>query len=133
MTPEGSFAAIILAGGRSVRFGRDKSAEVVAGRSLLQRVVDAVGPIASELIVVRAVGTPPPTVSSETPLRQVEDVREGGALAGLYTGLLATAQEAAVALGCDMPPLSQPRLPFLWGLLRPEVDVVRPLWGGMEE
>jgi len=133
MTPEGSFAAIILAGGRSVRFGRDKSAEVVAGRSLLQRVVDAVGPLASELIVVRAAGTPPPPVSSTTPLRQVEDVREGGALAGLYTGLLGTPLEAAVALGCDMPLLSRPLLRLLWGLLEQEVDVVMPLWEGMEE
>jgi molybdopterin-guanine dinucleotide biosynthesis protein A len=133
LTPEGSFTAIILAGGRSVRFGRDKSAEIAAGRSLLQRVVDAVGPIASDLIVVRAPGMPPPIVRSETPLRHEQDAREGGALAGLYTGLLATHQPAAVALGCDMPLLSRSLLLHLWALLEQEVDVVMPLWEGKEE
>jgi molybdopterin-guanine dinucleotide biosynthesis protein A len=133
LTPEDTFSAIILAGGRSVRFGRDKSAEVVAGRTLLQRVVDAVGPIASEIIVVRATGTPSQAVTSQAPLRHVEDVREGGAMAGLYSGLLTASQPTAVALGCDMPLLSRPLLLHLWGLLGPDVDVVMPLWKGKEE
>jgi len=127
------FSAIILAGGRSVRFGRDKSAEIVAGRPLLQRVVDAVSPIASEIVVVRAPGASPPPVSSERPLRHVEDVREGGALAGLYSGLLVCSQPAALALGCDMPLLSRPLLRHLRGLLKQDVDVVMPLWEGKEE
>lgn len=130
---EGSFSAIVLAGGRSVRFGRDKAAEIVGGRSLLQHVVDAVGPIASEAIVVRATGTSPPPVQSEVPLRQVEDVREGGALAGLYSGLLAASQPVAVVLACDMPLLSRPLLAYLRGLLSVGVDVVMPLWEGKEE
>lgn len=133
MTAESPFSAVILAGGRSVRFGRDKSAEVVAGRSLLQRVVDAVGPITSEIIIVRAAGMEPPAVRSETPLRHVEDAREGGALAGLYTGLLAAGQPIALALGCDMPLLSRPLLRYLRSLLDDSVDVVMPLWEGKEE
>jgi len=127
------FSAIILAGGRSVRFGRDKSTEMVAGRLLLQHVVDAVGPIASEIVVVRAPGMPPPAVNSETPLRHVEDVREGGALAGLYSGLLVCSQPIALALGCDMPLLSRPLLRHLWGLLNRDTDAVMPLWEGKEE
>lgn len=130
---EGSFSAIVLAGGRSVRFGRDKAAEIVAGRSLLQHVVDAVGPIAGEVVVVRATGTSPLPVKSKTPLRQVEDVREGGALAGLYSGLLAASQPVALALACDMPLLSRPLLAYLRGLLDEGVDVVMPLREGKEE
>ncbi len=133
MNPESSFSAIILAGGRSVRFGRDKAAEIVAGRSLLQHVVDAVGPMAHEIVVVRAPGMSPPAVNSQTPLRQVEDARPGGALAGLYSGLLASTQPVALALGCDMPLLSQPLLRYLQSLLHPDVDVVMPLWEGKEE
>lgn len=133
LAAEGPFSAVILAGGRSVRFGRDKSAEVVAGRSLLQRVVDAVNPIADEIIIVRAPGMRPPAVRSETPLRHAEDVREGGALAGLYTGLLVANQPVAVILGCDMPLLSRPLLRFLRGLLDQSVDVVMPLWEGKED
>jgi len=127
------FSAVILAGGRSVRFGRDKTAEIVAGRSLLQHVVDAVSPIAAEIIVVRATGMPQPAASAETPVRQVEDAREGGALAGLYSGLLASSQPFAIALGCDMPLLSRPLLRYLSGLMEEDVDVVMPLWEGKEE
>jgi molybdopterin-guanine dinucleotide biosynthesis protein A len=133
LAAEGPFSAVILAGGRSVRFGRDKSAEVIAGRSLLQRVVDAVGPVASEIVIVRAPGMRPPTARSETPLRHAEDVREGGALAGLYTGLLVASQPVAVVLGCDMPLLSGPLLRYLRGLLSESLDVVMPLWKGQEE
>ena len=133
LAAEGPFSAVILAGGRSVRFGRDKSAEVIAGRSLLQRVVDAVSPVASEIIVVRAPGMRPPAVHSETPLRHGEDLREGGALAGLYTGLLVARQPVALVLGCDMPLLSRPLLRYLRGLLDQGVDVVMPLWEGREE
>jgi molybdopterin-guanine dinucleotide biosynthesis protein A len=133
LTPADAFSAIILAGGRSVRFGRDKSAEVVAGRTLLQRVVDAVKPIAGEIIIVRARGTAPQAVTSQRPLRHVEDVREEGPLAGLYSGLLAASEPAAVALGCDMPLLSRRLLLHLWSLLGPDVDVVMPLWKGKEE
>jgi len=133
LAPEDPFSAIILAGGRSVRFGRDKSVEIVAGRSLLQHVVDAVSPIASEIVVVRAPGTSSPSVNSETPLRHAQDVRAGGALAGLYSGLLVCSQPVALALGCDMPLLSRPLLRYLWGLLDRDVDVVMPLWEGKEE
>jgi len=133
LAAEGPFSAVILAGGRSVRFGRDKSAEVIAGRSLLQRVVDAVSPIATEIVVVRAPGMRPPAVGSETPLRHAEDMREGGALAGLYTGLLVVSQPVALVLGCDMPLLSRPMIRYLRGLLDQSVDVVMPLWEGREE
>jgi molybdopterin-guanine dinucleotide biosynthesis protein A len=133
LAAEGPFSAVILAGGRSVRFGRDKAAEVVAGRSLLQRVVDSASPIASEIVIVRAPGMRPPAVRSETPLRHAEDVREGGALAGLHTGLLVAGQPVAVVLGCDMPLLSQPLLHHLRGLLNQSMDVVMPLWEGKEE
>lgn len=133
LAAEGPFSAVILAGGRSVRFGRDKSAEVIAGRSLLQRVVDAVSPIATEIVVVRAPGMRPPAVHAETPLRHAEDMREGGALAGLYTGLLVVSQPVALVLGCDMPLLSQPMIRYLRGLLDQSVDVVMPLWEGREE
>jgi len=133
LAPEDPFSAIILAGGRSVRFGRDKSVEIVAGRPLLQHVVDAVSPIASEIVVVRAPGTSPPPVNSETPLRHAEDVRAGGALAGLYSGLQVCSQSVALALGCDMPLLSRPLVSYLRGLLDRDVDVVMPLWEGKEE
>ena len=52
-------SAVILAGGRSSRFGRDKLAEPIDGRTLLRHVIDAVRPLATETIVVAAPGGDP--------------------------------------------------------------------------
>jgi molybdopterin-guanine dinucleotide biosynthesis protein A len=134
MTEDKGLSAIVLIGGLSRRFGRDKAAEVIGGRSLLQHVVDAVSPLAQEIVVVAGRGGSFPAVDCPLPLKQVEDVREGaGALGGLYSGLLAVSHPQAVALACDMPLLSLPLLRHLNGLLTDEWDVVVPRWQGREE
>src|SRR3989442_5854613 len=43
--------ALILAGGSSRRLGRPKALEVVAGKTIVERAVEAVTPFAGELIV----------------------------------------------------------------------------------
>ena len=122
-------SAIILAGGKSRRFGRDKAVELVAGRSLLQRAVDAVTPLASEIVVAGSRGVEIPPVETALPLQVVSDVREkAGALGGLYTGLLAARHEETLALACDMPLLNLSLLQHLWSLLTDEWDVVMPVW-----
>jgi molybdopterin-guanine dinucleotide biosynthesis protein A len=134
-------SAIILVGGRSRRLGRDKASEMVAGRSLLQRVVDAVSPLAQEIVLVGGRGGSVPggrqafpPVECDLPLKRVEDVREGaGALGGLYSGLLAAEHSVVVALACDMPLINEPLLRYLRSLLTDEYDVVMPLWNDREE
>ena len=134
MIEDRDLSVIVLIGGLSRRFGRDKAAEVVGGRSLLQHVVDAGSPLAQEIVVVASRGGSFPPVVCALPLVQVEDVREGaGALGGLYSGLLAASHPRAVALACDMPLLSLPLLRHLHGLLTDEWDVVMPRWQGREE
>ena len=134
MIEDMGLSAVVLIGGLSRRFGRDKAAEVVGDRSLLQHVVDAVSPLAQEVIVVAARGGSFPAVRCALPLKEVEDVREGaGALGGLYSGLLAASHPQAVALACDMPLLSLPLLRHMSGLLTDEWDVVMPRWQGREE
>ena len=98
-------AAIVLAGGRSSRFGRDKLAEPIDGRPMLDHAIDAVRAIATEIIVVVARdGTPvlPPDVTVAHDARAYE-----GPLAGLATGLagLEPAVERIVVVGGDMPTL----------------------------
>ena len=46
--------AVILAGGRSRRFGRDKLAEQIDGRPLLDHAIEAVRPLVSGIVVVVA-------------------------------------------------------------------------------
>jgi molybdopterin-guanine dinucleotide biosynthesis protein A len=122
-------SVIILAGGKSRRFGRDKAVELVAGRSLLQRAVDAVTPLASEIVVAGSRGVEIPLIETDLPLQVVSDVREkAGALGGLYTGLLAARHEETLALACDMPLLNLSLLQYLRSLLTDDWDVVMPVW-----
>ncbi len=94
-------SAVILAGGRSERFGRDKLAEPIDGRPVLVHAIEAVRVHATEIVVVA-----PPGVTPALPLgvRLVHDtVAYRGPLAGLSTGLLACREPVALVIGGDMP------------------------------
>ena len=122
-----TFGAIVLAGGRSTRLGRDKASEMLLGRTLLQHVIDRVAPLVAEVIVVRAPGQLLPDFVATTPLRIVDDAYpETGPLGGICTGLEAASTDRCLAVACDMPLLSQT---LLHELLRRSVegDVVMPV------
>jgi molybdopterin-guanine dinucleotide biosynthesis protein A len=88
-------SAIVLAGGRSSRFGRDKLAEPIDGRPLLEHAIDAVRPFATELLVVAA---PDASLTVAEDVYVVHDPSPfGGPLLGLATGL-DHAREAIVLL-----------------------------------
>lgn len=88
--------------------GRDKATLMLDGVSLLQRVIDTVSPLASEVIVVTRPGQVLTGVNSR--VRVVEDVfRDKGPLAGVYTGLVTVTDFPALTVACDMP-LLQPSL-----------------------
>lgn len=120
-------AALIMAGGKSTRLGRDKASEILLGRPLLQHVIDRVSRVVDEIVVVKARGQQLPEISAALPLQAVEDLYpDCGPLGGIYTGLSATHAERCVAVACDMPLLSEP---LLRELLRRSVacDVVMPV------
>src|SRR6185295_17094217 len=103
MTTDG-VSVIVLAGGRSRRFGRDKLVEPLDGRPLVQHAIDAVRPIATEIIVVAAPGASPAVPGD---VRLVNDaVAFEGPLAGLIGGLAAARSPTVVLVGGDMPSLS---------------------------
>lgn len=102
MTPSG-VSAIVLAGGRSSRFGRDKLAEPVDGRALLLHAIDAVRPFASEVLVVVAPGAQPAVPPG---ILIVPDAKPfEGPLAGLLAGLGAAHEAMVLVTGGDMPEL----------------------------
>jgi molybdopterin-guanine dinucleotide biosynthesis protein A len=122
-----TFAAIVLAGGRSTRLGRDKASEPLLGRPLLQHVIDRVAPLVGELIVVRAPAQQLPAVEAHLPIQVADDAYPGsGPLGGIFTGLTAARAGRCIAVACDMPLLSQP---LLRELLRRSAacDVVMPV------
>lgn len=122
-----TFGAIVLAGGRSTRLGRDKASEMLLGRTLLQHVIDRVAPLVAEVIVVRAPGQSLPDIAAAAPVRIVDDAYPGtGPLGGICTGLDAANADRCMAVACDMPLLSHA---LLSEVLRrsAECDVVMPV------
>lgn len=95
--------AVILAGGRSNRFGRDKLAEPIDGRRLLDHAIDGVRRIATEIVVV---APPEATPAVPSDVRVVHDpVAFEGPLAGAHAGLAAASESVVVLVGGDMPNL----------------------------
>jgi molybdopterin-guanine dinucleotide biosynthesis protein A len=90
-------SAAILAGGRAARFGgRDKSAIVVDGRTILERQIDAIRPLTDDILIVGAAAHPA--------ARSIADrVVECGPLGGLDAALAAARDESVIVLACDMP------------------------------
>ncbi|MGZ4132501.1 MAG: molybdenum cofactor guanylyltransferase [Actinomycetota bacterium] len=100
-------SGVVLAGGRSSRFGADKLAAEIDGVSVLQHAATRVAEAAGEVVVVLAPGSASPAFPPGLPVRVAFDAREGeGPLQGLLAGLLAVRTEHALVAGGDMPALS---------------------------
>jgi len=105
--------SIILAGGKSSRLGRNKALQIIDGKSLIQRVVDRVGVLSTEIIIVTASGEAIPCHST-VEIRTVADICPGrGPLVGIYSGLISSSSSRAVAVGCDTPFLSVNLLKYM--------------------
>ena len=63
-----TIAGLILAGGKSTRFGTDKAAAPLAGRPMLQWVVDALAGVCEEIVIVAALGQELPAGAGEAVL-----------------------------------------------------------------
>jgi molybdopterin-guanine dinucleotide biosynthesis protein A len=125
-------AAIVVAGGKSTRFGRDKASELLLGLPMLQRVLDRLAGRVDEYVVVKRQGQELPGVAAVS-LRIVEDVYpDTGPLGGICTGLETMEAPLAIAVACDMP-LLQPALIEALLALGQEHDLVVPMRGGMPE
>jgi molybdenum cofactor guanylyltransferase len=98
-------AAIVLAGGRSIRFGPDKLAAPFRGRPLLWHALRAVAGLADESILVLAHDARLPDLPPADPDPSVvrDPLPDEGPLVGLLTGLRSTSAEVAVVIGGDMP------------------------------
>ncbi|MCR9202632.1 MAG: molybdenum cofactor guanylyltransferase [Planctomycetaceae bacterium] len=102
-----SLAAVVLCGGRSMRMGADKAMVQLAGRTLLQHVVDRAAQACSQIVVVAAAEQTLPALPASVHVI-CDDVPDAGPLAGLLTGMRwLQRQSAAVSgiwlTGCDTP------------------------------
>lgn len=89
--------AVVLAGGRSSRMGRDKATLVVGGRTLAQRAADLLGSVCPEVLVAdRGRGVVPGLPSAE-------DGPGRGPAGGLLGAARHVPGRPLLALACDLP------------------------------
>jgi len=113
----------ILAGGKSLRFGRNKALEVFQGQSLLENAVESLRRFCDPLLVVANDLTPYFHIRATL----VQDVLTNqGPLGGIYTALLFSPHEWIFARATDMPFLV-PELVEWMIRLREGYDVVVPV------
>ena len=97
-----TLAAIVLAGGRSSRFGRDKLAEAIDGRPMLAACDRCRAARSSTEILVVVAPDMSPGIPNDALLVHDDQAFEGP-LAGVAAGLDATDADIVVIVGGDMP------------------------------
>jgi molybdenum cofactor guanylyltransferase len=126
LLPEAS--GVVLAGGRSLRMGRDKLPLKIGGVSLLEHVVNVLASRCAEVIVVGG-GDVPRDVTGQ----RVPDLRPGreGPLAGMEAGLSAARHPIVFVAAGDMPFVPGAMVDFLLGRLAQRgLSAVLPRHGG---
>lgn len=99
------FLGAVLAGGRSTRFGADKTAATVGGVPLVERAARTLGEVLPEVVVVGSGASPAAAGPHGRAL--LRDLREGcGPLGGIEAALAgaeAAGLHGAFVLACDLP------------------------------
>lgn len=100
----------ILAGGRSMRMGRDKATAVFRGGTLIKRVHDTVKGIFPEIIIVSSMhdaidGVEAPIVKDIVPLQSP--------MVGIATALIHSKHPRVFVVACDMPFLSSEAIRYV--------------------
>ncbi|MEO8468401.1 MAG: molybdenum cofactor guanylyltransferase [Chloroflexota bacterium] len=115
--------AIVLAGGRSSRFGSDKLAFEIDGRTMLERAVAAVTAVTSRVVLVLAPGVEMPATLDATNVTVVHDPTAfEGPLAGLAAALASIDTPVALVVAGDMPRM----VPAVLQRLASTVETERP-------
>ena len=116
---------IILAGGKSSRFGRDKALEPIDGKPLIQRIKEDFDILFQEVIIIAN----EPEKYEFLGVDIHKDIIPGlGPIGGLFTGLTVTGCDWSFFAACDMPFINK-RLVRALAALRPGYDVVAPRIG----
>lgn len=126
-------SGVILAGGQSRRLGRDKAIEPIGGQPLVRRVIERIGQVSDEIVVVVADQARAEGLPLDQEHRVVTDRYPGtGSLGGIFSGLEAARSGWIIAVACDMPFLNLDLLRRMLSL-REQADAVVPVIEGRPE
>jgi molybdenum cofactor guanylyltransferase len=130
-----TITSIILAGGRSSRLGREKLAEVIAGKSLIERAISRLSALSQEILIVisqKQARSSLPSYTYPEAKTVVDLYPETGSLIGIYTGLVHSSNFLNLVVACDMPFLNLELLRYMVKIA-PGFDVVIPRIGNEME
>jgi molybdenum cofactor guanylyltransferase len=109
-----NISCIALAGGKSTRLGRNKLAEIIGGKTVLERVLNTLSLFRGDIIVVASGHLPLPEIPSHYEVKVVNDIYPGmGSLGGIYTGLYNSTTQHNIVVACDMPFLNPELLRYM--------------------
>ncbi|MBU0733845.1 MAG: molybdenum cofactor guanylyltransferase [Proteobacteria bacterium] len=122
-------SGVVLAGGRSIRYGKNKALVKVRGVPLIERVLDVMGSVFHRVIII----TNMPNQYSYLKLPMYEDIIKGlGPLGGVFTGLKVIPDDAGFFVACDMPFLNRDLIRYIIEV-RADADAVVPRIAGKME
>jgi molybdopterin-guanine dinucleotide biosynthesis protein A len=121
---------IILAGGKSSRFGEDKALYRYNGKPMVEYAIDVLGTICENILLIT---NKPDEYSKFNDIKLVHDKYLGcGPLGGIHAGLLESKNEDNLIVSCDMPEINSGLLSVLL-MHRYGYQVVMPTHNGFGE
>ena len=107
-------SCIILAGGKSIRFGHDKILEKINDTSLLDRVISQIELVSKDIIIVTANERAFTHLANRANIKITHDIIPGmGSLGGIYTGLVESKTHQNLVVAADMPFLNTNLLKYM--------------------
>lgn len=122
-------SAIVLAGGGSTRMGKNKALLQLGKKTMIERIVDTLRPLFSEIILVTNHPEEYHFLKDIIYIKDEKILEERNSLIGIYSGLLAANNPYAFVVPCDMPLLNQGLIKYMIDKLGDE-DVFIPLIEG---
>lgn len=129
-----NFSALILAGGKSLRYGGENKALIaLGGKSILSLQLEVLKPIFSQIIVVGNRNEELKAYSSDV-LFAPDLFIDFGPLAGIYAGLIKADHEFCFVFSCDMPFLNASLIKKMINIFRSSnADILLPSRDGKIE
>ena len=119
-----SVTGIILAGGKSRRFGENKALSKFQGERLIERLIRSVREVTEDVLIVT--NTPDEYAFLELPMTG-DLIPDCGSLGGIYTGLKTMQTPYGICIACDMPFVEPSLLRYMVDYADGAYDVIVPM------